>query len=493
MQNAALFITALSSQMLEAVTCCSAQDIVTGNAETIGKLLALLREKYDLDFLYQKLVHEGEGDAKEVVAVLGAPPSSPPPRPVQYFTPSTTAPKPATAAAPTTGERERQAREKVRRKVAEEVVQTEERYVDYMQSVLDHIIRLVEATSALTQGEIDSVFCNFTDLLVFHKALHLVLARRVMSWVPFSTTVGDIFLNHLEDFNMYGPYLSNYAAAMIALHFLEQRNPRFREIVELAKQRVIAGSLLHIDSFLVMPVQRLPRYTLLLDNMLKYTGKDHPDFLLLTDFVSKLNRLIDDLNKAIDPTYGPKVQKLVSIAGSIAYTSSDRLPLVAPGRWLVKEGVIGIKLQRAFNMNTAFAEVTAAVPTPGSPNTLRGSLNLLLGWTDPAQQSDPYTPPVHKSAPYCFLFNDTILYCDQRSGARDGRPFLLLAAARTAQIREAEYSNTGIRLRLLQKEHGADGAPLFDWVLVPNTPSEREQWEAAIKSVLPPETSKGVN
>lgn len=46
---------------------------------------------------------------------------------------------------------------------------------------------------------------------------------------------------------------------------------------DIKRSNVLRG--MNLEDFLVKPVQRLPKYVLLLKDLLKHTDLDHPDFL----------------------------------------------------------------------------------------------------------------------------------------------------------------------------------------------------------------------
>lgn len=57
------------------------------------------------------------------------------------------------------------------------------------------------------------------------------------------------------------------------------------------------GRRLHIDSLLVTPIQRIPRYLLLLRSLLKYTPPSHPDFPKLSLVLHKMEEVATYIDK----------------------------------------------------------------------------------------------------------------------------------------------------------------------------------------------------
>ena len=69
-----------------------------------------------------------------------------------------------------------------------------------------------------------------------------------------------------------------------------------------------------------MPVQRIPRYKLLLAELLKYTVESHHDFANITDALQKVTAVANDVNEAIRRHEEmTKLQELQELFGSCKY------------------------------------------------------------------------------------------------------------------------------------------------------------------------------
>jgi hypothetical protein len=55
-----------------------------------------------------------------------------------------------------------------------------------------------------------------------------------------------------------------------------------------------------LDNLLIMPVQRIPRYNLLLRDLLKHTGESHPDFENLKQAIEVIQRLCDRIDECTE-------------------------------------------------------------------------------------------------------------------------------------------------------------------------------------------------
>lgn len=66
-----------------------------------------------------------------------------------------------------------------------------------------------------------------------------------------------------------------------------------------------------------MPVQRLPRYSLLLKDMLKYTGAKNPDFEGIQKALDLVKVKLDEINSNINKEDLEHTRKLIEIEESI--------------------------------------------------------------------------------------------------------------------------------------------------------------------------------
>ena len=56
---------------------------------------------------------------------------------------------------------------------------------------------------------------------------------------------------------------------------------------------------LDLRSYLILPIQRIPRYSLLLSQLLKVTPKTHKDYSLLEKSIKLVDSVAGDLDKSV--------------------------------------------------------------------------------------------------------------------------------------------------------------------------------------------------
>ena len=80
---------------------------------------------------------------------------------------------------------------------------------------------------------------------------------------------------------------------------LKEINPKFKVFLEEREfKQVLLGH--NMESLLVLPIQRLPRYELLFREIIKKTEEDHQDYEQLNEAFAKIKGIIVTINKKMD-------------------------------------------------------------------------------------------------------------------------------------------------------------------------------------------------
>ncbi|GFU48949.1 rho guanine nucleotide exchange factor 17 [Nephila pilipes] len=93
----------------------------------------------------------------------------------------------------------------------------------------------------------------------------------------------------------YIEFINNWKAARDAIKATSAAKPAFAKFLEHTS-REHKGKL-SLDALLIMPVQRIPRYELLIKELLKHTPMDHPDYKLLLQAQEEVHDLAVKINK----------------------------------------------------------------------------------------------------------------------------------------------------------------------------------------------------
>ncbi|XP_055069295.2 quattro isoform X1 [Misgurnus anguillicaudatus] len=144
--------------------------------------------------------------------------------------------------------------------IIEELLQTEREYVRALGYVVEHYMPELERPDVPQdlRGQRGSIFGNLEKLRDFHQH-HFLNELEICLQEPFS--VGRCFLKHKENFGLYALYSKNKPRSEKLL--ISHGKDFFKH-----KQQVL-GDKMDLSSYLLKPVQRISKYSLLLQDMLR--------------------------------------------------------------------------------------------------------------------------------------------------------------------------------------------------------------------------------
>ena len=147
-----------------------------------------------------------------------------------------------------------------------------------------------------TENLVVGVFANFEDIHRLHVAFLADLQRRVSGWTETSP-IAQAFLDMSLRLDVYVPFAANYDGAIALLEKARKTNEKFRQFLA-ATTDIKRLKKLDLFGFLIQPIQRLPRYVMLLKDLLKYTWEAHPDRLALSEALNRMQKATAFLNEA---------------------------------------------------------------------------------------------------------------------------------------------------------------------------------------------------
>ncbi|XP_051247967.1 FYVE, RhoGEF and PH domain-containing protein 4-like isoform X2 [Dicentrarchus labrax] len=165
-------------------------------------------------------------------------------------------------------------------KIANELLQTERAYVARLH-LLDKVFcsRLTEEAGrgSFPPEVIKNIFSNISSIYSFHSQFLLPdLENCISHWLE-SPGLGNVLLQHAPFLRMYADYIRNFDQAMELVRTWTERSSAFRNIIQDVQSQEVCGSLT-LQHHMLEPVQRVPRYEMLLRDYLKKLPEDNPDY-----------------------------------------------------------------------------------------------------------------------------------------------------------------------------------------------------------------------
>lgn len=105
--------------------------------------------------------------------------------------------------------------------------------------------------------------------------------------------VGEVFVRSARFLKMYIPYVNRFDERIRVLDVIRKQKGA-KAVLKKARHNNIED----IESLLINPVQRIPRYLLLLKELIKVTPEDHKDSRNLKEAFSMISEICSEVNSA---------------------------------------------------------------------------------------------------------------------------------------------------------------------------------------------------
>lgn len=339
----------------------------------------------------------------------------------------------------------------------EELINTERSYVNSLQTCVQAFIEPLwsnASTLKIASEDIPKLSCGLEKIVELNRQLLAQMEAR---------REDESIIQALVDFvpaltPLYSAYVANQDVQLRTLERLMQR-PSFTAFVaeRLQQSTSAAATSYHknvgLPNFLIMPVQRIPRYVLLSQEVLNATPVAHTDWNASRQAVELLTKMAETVN--VSKTQEEHLQKLAEIEKSIVGGAAGCPSLVVASRTFITEGWLCI-------------------------------------W-----ESDGRT----KQRAYFFLFNDLLIYCEPTTRGLRGFAYNFLGVFELENLVsvlerthdapfQAADDQASDDSELKQYRHhfmiticGVDGQ-LVDTTLSAKSSAERERWITLISQQL---------
>ncbi|GAB5354949.1 hypothetical protein AAMO2058_000163600 [Amorphochlora amoebiformis] len=218
-----------------------------------------------------------------------------------------------------------------------EFISTETSYVAGLETLIDVYKKPLLALQKKIKVTGDDVKSMFSNVESIHQ-LHIILLDRFRK---NPKEVVKILHNHASYFKIYTQYLSGYDKALQTMDSLG-KNKKFQEF--LVNQREGGegrGACLDIMSYLITPVQRIPRYEMLVREILKNTEDGDASKELIEKTYNQVRSIASHINEQKREV--ENFTKLIKIQNGIRGLD---FALFKPSRHLIKEGVLHVQRNR---------------------------------------------------------------------------------------------------------------------------------------------------
>ena len=260
---------------------------------------------------------------------------------------------------------------RTKRRILKELLSTEVFYVGKLE-LLDETAGICR--DFLAAEDVAQLFTGIDAMCNLNRTIRDSLKGIVDNYHGSCAALATLFTEMAPFFKMYSPYSDSFGDAQMLYAKLTKKKS-FSKMLEKFKQDPRSDGL-SLDSVLIMPIQRMPRYTLLLREILKQcvAGEDS-DYAPIVEAITEVTKVSKGINDSIR-TYENR-NKLVQMDTLIEHHIIDSF--VEPGRLFVHSGSIHMQHKKFVGAYECFLTTDCMfICKRKSKDTLKLKLNIPL-------------------------------------------------------------------------------------------------------------------
>ncbi|XP_054830464.1 rho guanine nucleotide exchange factor 17 [Eublepharis macularius] len=233
----------------------------------------------------------------------------------------------------------------MRKHVTLTLLDTEQSYVESLRTLMQGYMKPLkqpENTILCDPCLVDEIFDQIPELLEHHEEFLEQISECVQNWHE-KQKVGDILVQSFSKdilVNIYSAYIDNFLNAKDAVRIAKEARPAFMKFLEQSMRENKEKQAL--SDLMIKPVQRIPRYELLVKDLLKHTSEEHPDHPFLVEAQRNIKQVAEKINKGMKSA--EEVERNARIVQEIESHIEGMEDLQAPLRkFLRQEMVVEVK------------------------------------------------------------------------------------------------------------------------------------------------------
>jgi GTPase SAR1 family protein len=190
-----------------------------------------------------------------------------------------------------------------RHRTVKEIYSTELTYRENLTYLMEAFKKPLEEDAngpakMVTKDDVRLMFSEIPVMVLYSNQLITDLENNVMKNWNDHIKIGTIFLKMLKFFKGYSQYVNVYERARDQIAKLRATNARFAAF--LRERETQNGVMTPLENYLITPVQRIPRYELLLHALVNNTWKSHPDYQNLVEahkMAAQISEQVNDMKR----------------------------------------------------------------------------------------------------------------------------------------------------------------------------------------------------
>ncbi|EFA09747.2 uncharacterized protein Exn [Tribolium castaneum] len=234
-----------------------------------------------------------------------------------------------------------------------EMITSEASYLNSLNVLCNHFVKSFESLDILSKDELEMLFGKVADVKNCSEKLISDLEK---CWQENILLHGvcDIVQKHAEEnFHVYVPYCENQILLDDTLRRIKER-PNFLEQLKQLESSSTCQSLT-LYSFLMLPMQRITRWPLLVDAVLKRLSPQDSEYLTCQYALATLNKIVSQCNEGARRK--ERENEMKKIVTQLEFAKGvPPIEIVSDNRWLIRSGTVTHMQQRNDEIKLTFGK-----------------------------------------------------------------------------------------------------------------------------------------
>ncbi|XP_076681020.1 rac guanine nucleotide exchange factor JJ isoform X2 [Andrena cerasifolii] len=213
----------------------------------------------------------------------------------------------------------------LRSRAVQEILTTEVTYLRQLEILMEFFIQPMFKKKLLDHILLSTLSENI-------KTLYNVSGELVKELKQDPQNISGAFHKLAPFFKLYSVYAYDYEQVLSLLQTKQENDFVLKSFISRQESRPEVGRKL--PSLLITPIQRVPRYKLLLQEVLQHTPNKHKEYNLLQVCLVEVEKAARHINTLVEQH--EETQKLLKLQKCI----TNPINLVKPGRKLIKQGAL---------------------------------------------------------------------------------------------------------------------------------------------------------
>lgn len=212
--------------------------------------------------------------------------------------------------------KEKELKEK-QRNIKQEIITTEESYNKSLHLLKDLLLEPLKERfkdNKEIQKFTNDLLQAIDPLIIISDSLQEDFKAKVVSSEVTNKDLGEIFQKHIPFFVHFSKFSALYADILTRFTTLSEKNKTFGAFLDELEKRPELN-LLRLSDYIIMPIQRFPRYKLLIQDLLKNMPQEDAGYKAIQEDLDKISASLDSTNASVPQMPPGKRPRGFSLSG----------------------------------------------------------------------------------------------------------------------------------------------------------------------------------